>query len=85
VPIPGTDESVFTLAVADEVVVRRPAAPAASWPFSDLRDLVLTQPFLATPGGNPSVLYLALASAPELRPYLFYGAGGSLAPVWADN
>jgi hypothetical protein len=57
----------------------------ASWPFSDLRDLVLTQPFLATDGGNPSVLYVALVSAPELRPYLFYGAGGALAPVWADN
>ncbi|MFD0585727.1 hypothetical protein [Dactylosporangium darangshiense] len=55
----------------------------APWPFSGLRDLLGSQPFLAATG-NPSRLYHTLTSSPELRPYLFYGTDGELMPVWSD-
>src|SRR4051794_34760840 len=43
----------------------------AAWPFSDLRTLLGSQPFHAATG-NPSSLYRALKTSPELRPFLFY-------------
>jgi hypothetical protein len=56
----------------------------APWPLAGLRDLLGSQPLRAV-AGNPSTLHRALASSPELRPYLFYGAEGGLMPVWSDN
>ena len=54
-----------------------------AWPFSDLRNLLGSQPFHAVTG-DPSALYRALTASSELRPYLFYDAEGSLVPVWTD-
>jgi hypothetical protein len=53
-------------------------------PFSDLRNLLGSQPFHAATG-NPSRLYRTPATSPELRPYLFYDADGGLMPVWSDT
>ena len=56
----------------------------AQWPFSDLRGLLRSQPFIAA-AGNPSRLYRVLASSsPVLRQYLFYDENGELMPVWSD-
>ena len=57
----------------------------APWPFSGLRDLLVSQPVLAAAAGNPSMLCRTLTSSPKLRPYLFYGAEGGLTPVWSDT
>jgi hypothetical protein len=56
-----------------------------AWPFSDLRNLLDSQPFHAATG-NPSRLYRTLNTSPELRPYLFfYDADGGVMPVWSDT
>ncbi|MEV8511940.1 hypothetical protein [Dactylosporangium sp. NPDC051484] len=55
-----------------------------AWPFSDLRNLLGSQPFHAA-AGNPSRLYRTLATSPELRPFLFYDGDGGLMPVWSDT
>jgi hypothetical protein len=55
----------------------------AEWPFAGLRALLETQPVRAGTG-NPAGLHRALTALPELRPYLFYDAGGALMPVWPD-
>ncbi|MFG2039917.1 hypothetical protein [Dactylosporangium sp. NPDC048998] len=68
-------------AVAILVQIRR--LLGAPWPFSGLRDLLGSQPFLAA-AGNPSRLSCTLISSPELRPYLFYDSEGGLNPVWSD-
>ncbi|WP_051367937.1 hypothetical protein [Hamadaea tsunoensis] len=69
-------------AVAIIVQIRR--LLGASWPFASLRGLLDQQPFLAATG-NPLRLHRILASSPELRPYLFYGAADGPAPVWSDT
>lgn len=69
-------------AVATLVQLRR--LLGAPWPFSGLRDLLASQPFLAA-AGNPSKLYRTLTSLPELRPYFFYGTEGGLIPVWSGT
>ncbi|MFE9693227.1 hypothetical protein [Micromonospora sp. NPDC005806] len=69
-------------AVATLVQLRR--LLGAPWPFSGLRDLLASQPFLAA-AGNPSMLYRTLTSLPELRPHLFYGTEGGLMPVWSGT
>ncbi|MEU8285341.1 hypothetical protein AB0C01_13470 [Micromonospora sp. NPDC048905] len=56
----------------------------APWPFSGLRDLLASQPFLAAVG-DPSMLSRTLTGSPDLRPYLFYRAEGGLVPVWSDT
>lgn len=56
-----------------------------AWPFSGLRHVLDTQPFLAVTAGNPAALHRRLATSPRLRPYLFYDDGHRLIPVWSDN
>lgn len=51
------------------------------WPFTELRRLLGAQPVHAV-AGNPAALHHSLIAAPELRPYLFYEAGGALLPIW---
>ncbi|MFF5228834.1 hypothetical protein [Dactylosporangium sp. NPDC000521] len=53
-----------------------------AWPFSDLRRLLTTQPFLAAPGGSPARLHRTLTQTATLRPYLFYDSPEGLHPVW---
>jgi hypothetical protein len=54
-----------------------------AWPFSSLRNLLDSQPIHAGTG-NPAELHRTLATTPDLRPYLFYDAGGELTPVRPD-
>jgi hypothetical protein len=56
----------------------------AAWPFSELRQLLGSQPIYAVTG-NPANLYRALTATPDLRPYLFYAAEGDLVPVWPNT
>ena len=65
------------------VLVRIRRLLGASWPVAGLRERLGAQPFHAA-SGSPLQLYRALESAPELRPYLFYGAEADLRPVWSD-
>jgi hypothetical protein len=57
----------------------------ASWPISDLRRMLTTQPFLAVAGGNPAALHQALRGSAPLRPYLFHRTPAGLEAIWSDE
>ncbi|MFI5846136.1 hypothetical protein ACIA8K_41190 [Catenuloplanes sp. NPDC051500] len=69
-------------AVAVLVALRR--LLGAEWPFSDLRNLLSSQPIHAVTG-NPAKVHRILVAAPDLRSYLFYDSDvDGLMPIWPD-
>ncbi|WP_433087283.1 hypothetical protein ACQP1P_15470 [Dactylosporangium sp. CA-052675] len=55
-----------------------------AWPFSELRNLLATQP-LRVGAGDLAKVRSALAAPPHLRQYLFYDTRGRLVPLWPDT
>lgn len=67
-----------------EVLVELRRLLGMVWPFSDLRNLLATQPIRAG-AADLAKLRSALTTIPHLRPYLFRDIRGRLIPVWPDT